>query len=622
MFNQDLREFVHGLFSKRALSSGRTAAVAAAKRLTRAVSDGSRLRTFADPRALACGILALAFVTAVVGLIDPGTTSARTILPGLVDEARTALAQPPVPPPMLYKAMSPEDAVAYNASLPFTTEPNVPAKPFKLDAHSVDYARSLDCLTAAAYYEASGEGAAGEAAVAQVVLNRVRHPAFPASICAVVYQGSTRPTGCQFTFTCDGSLQRTPDAQGWRAAQAVAAAALSGSVYAPAGLATHYHANSVVPYWAGTLAKNAQVGAHIFYRWPGAWGRLAAFRQHYGGEPWQEAQLRNAALVAHGRAPDVGAGPPIAVTVSADSTQSDPLSVIKLLASAGSSPTGAKLEQAALNEQSAAVQAYRDFAATHPDASLATVSALLSGNYGQPKALGVDQLAAAMKEFAASPAYAAFLKQRSAADRKRFAESLLASLRDLQAYSGVPIGSLAATLPAALPGSSACAAVRTEAAAKRRANKRGGSVQSSEDPLGARLAQAAADYLTWSTQGQKDGGGATGSGCSSTIDQQLVAAVLSRMIALRDGEAAGQRQVAWEVSHGHDLVPLLVRRLRVFEASRDRFVTMSSAYEPLVAGLSVTPAKGSAMPIAEASPGPGQPDPLAPLADSSAKTGN
>jgi hypothetical protein len=131
-----------------------------------------------------------------------------------------------------------------------------------------------------------------------VVLNRVRHPAFPASVCGVVYEGSTRATGCQFTFTCDGSLNRRPDAEGWKRAYAVASAALSGAVFAPVGWATHYHADYVVPYWASTLAKNAVVGAHIFYRWAGGWGRPASFERTYSGlEPNADA-LRNAALAA------------------------------------------------------------------------------------------------------------------------------------------------------------------------------------------------------------------------------------------------------------------------------------------------------------------------------------
>ena len=123
-------------------------------------------------------------------------------------------------------------------------------------------------------------------------------PAFPASICGVVYEGSTRATGCQFTFTCDGSLYRGAEAAGWRRAYKVAEAAISGSVYAPVGNATHYHANYVVPYWAPTLAKNAVVGAHIFYRWAGGWGQPGAFTKAYAGREPNVAALRSAALAA------------------------------------------------------------------------------------------------------------------------------------------------------------------------------------------------------------------------------------------------------------------------------------------------------------------------------------
>jgi hypothetical protein len=115
-------------------------------------------------------------------------------------------------------------------------------------------------------------------------------------VCGVVYEGSTRTTGCQFTFTCDGSLYRRPDADGWKRAYQIARAALSGSVYAPVGYATHYHANYVLPYWSATLAKNAIVGAHIFYRWAGGWGQPAAFAKGYAGREPNALALRNAAL--------------------------------------------------------------------------------------------------------------------------------------------------------------------------------------------------------------------------------------------------------------------------------------------------------------------------------------
>jgi len=209
---------------------------------------------------------------------------------------------PPAPPPMLVRQIAPQQALAFNEQIPLDQGPNPAARPFSL-AKADDSARSraLECLTSAIYYEAGQESADGQRAVAQVVLNRVRHPAFPASVCGVVYQGSTRATGCQFTFTCDGSLFRQPSRDAWDRARSVATAALDGYVYRPVGNATHYHANYVVPYWASTLTKNAVVGAHIFYRWAGAWGRPSAFAQGYSrSEPSVDA-LRAAAILAEQR---------------------------------------------------------------------------------------------------------------------------------------------------------------------------------------------------------------------------------------------------------------------------------------------------------------------------------
>ncbi|MFL6734967.1 MAG: cell wall hydrolase, partial [Sphingomicrobium sp.] len=177
--------------------------------------------------------------------------------------------------------------------------PNPAAAPFRLAAASTaTRQRALECLTSAVYYEAGSQDADGQRAVAQVVLNRVRHPAFPANVCGVVYQGSTRATGCQFTFTCDGSLMRRPSIDGWARARKIAEAALAGAVYAPVGYATHYHANYVVPYWASSLVKNAVVGAHIFYRWTGGWGRPLAFAKRYAGVEPDVGSLRTAALAA------------------------------------------------------------------------------------------------------------------------------------------------------------------------------------------------------------------------------------------------------------------------------------------------------------------------------------
>jgi spore germination cell wall hydrolase CwlJ-like protein len=205
-------------------------------------------------------------------------------------------AAPPAPPPMVVRPLPPDQALKVNAEIPVIGGPNPAAAAFRFKGSAAARTQALNCLANAVYYEAGNQDADGERAVAQVVLNRVRHPAFPASVCGVVYQGSTRPTGCQFTFTCDGSLNRQPDAGGWRRATAVAEAALGGAVYAPVGWATHYHADYVVPYWASTMAKNTIVGAHLFYRWPGGWGRPAAFAKAYAGREPSASVLRAAAL--------------------------------------------------------------------------------------------------------------------------------------------------------------------------------------------------------------------------------------------------------------------------------------------------------------------------------------
>lgn len=164
---------------------------------------------------------------------------------------------------------------------------NAAAAPFVLKAGTVDYARALKCLTDAIYYEAANEPDAGQRAVAQVIINRMRHPTYPNSICGVIYQGSERATGCQFSYSCDGSMARTPARPSWLRAQRVAMDALSGSVYAPVGMATHYHATYVYPYWAPSLNFIGTIGAHRFYSWKGSAGRPSAFfRSHAGREPF------------------------------------------------------------------------------------------------------------------------------------------------------------------------------------------------------------------------------------------------------------------------------------------------------------------------------------------------
>ena len=198
-------------------------------------------------------------------------------------------------PAMQLRNVSHDAALQINRTTPIAADADPPASPFVFRGDPVSREQALQCLTSAVYYEAGNQGEDGERAVAQVVLNRVRHPAFPASVCGVVYQGSESAGASQFTFTADGSLRREPDRAGWVRADRIAENALDGQVFAPVGWATHYHADYVLPAWASTLVKSAVVGAHIFYRWPGDGGRPDAFVQAYAGREPNAFALRNSA---------------------------------------------------------------------------------------------------------------------------------------------------------------------------------------------------------------------------------------------------------------------------------------------------------------------------------------
>ncbi len=216
---------------------------------------------------------------ASVNLDDP-SAAAVSALPGLPD-AVTDMTDG------LNPNLSPEDAMKLNNAVADSTAKIVPARPFIVPttvASQLSRSTAINCLTSAIYYEAASEAEKGQRAVAQVVLNRVRHPAYPNNICGVVFQGSERSTGCQFSFTCDGSLARKPIAAIWKRAQKFAVDALSGTVEKSVGTATHYHTVWIRPYWAPSLDKIKTVGSHIFYRWSGYWGKRQAFSQQYIGE--------------------------------------------------------------------------------------------------------------------------------------------------------------------------------------------------------------------------------------------------------------------------------------------------------------------------------------------------
>lgn len=123
------------------------------------------------------------------------------------------------------------------------------------------------CLAQAVYFEARSEPEEGQAAVAQVILNRVKSGLYPSSICGVVFQNRHRYKACQFTFACEGKSLRTTDSESWQTANRIAKDVLEGKTYlAEVGAATHYHANYVRPSWARRLKKMDVIGRHIFYK--------------------------------------------------------------------------------------------------------------------------------------------------------------------------------------------------------------------------------------------------------------------------------------------------------------------------------------------------------------------
>jgi Cell Wall Hydrolase len=209
------------------------------------------------------------------------------------------------PAPLVFQPdIAPEAAEALNAERPDYVGPIVAARPL-MAGHTPDQMpdllRATECLAQAVYYEAASESLEGQRAVAQVVLNRVRDPRYPSSVCGVVYQGSERRTGCQFTFTCDGALARKPDQFLFARARMVAVQALSGHVEPLVGLATHYHTKQVVPVWRTDLVKLRTIGAHIFYGWQGSPKGLRGLRSGYAGvEP-----VITPTIIAPGLTPDI-----------------------------------------------------------------------------------------------------------------------------------------------------------------------------------------------------------------------------------------------------------------------------------------------------------------------------
>ncbi|WP_084417896.1 cell wall hydrolase [Henriciella litoralis] len=131
-----------------------------------------------------------------------------------------------------------------------------------------EMSHQMKCLAEAVYYEARSESKPGQIAVAEVIMNRVRDHRYPNSACGVVYQGATRTTGCQFTFTCDGALSRAPRGKRWEDAKTIAAHVFLDLDEPRTDGATHYHATYVNPVWNSGLVRTSKIGTHVFYRFP------------------------------------------------------------------------------------------------------------------------------------------------------------------------------------------------------------------------------------------------------------------------------------------------------------------------------------------------------------------
>lgn len=157
---------------------------------------------------------------------------------------------------------------------PYSRSPLVPrklrsGKAFGGLAERAFQRRERRCMTTALYFEARSEPEAGQIAVGQVVMNRVRSPDYPDTICGVIYQGSQRRTGCQFSFTCDGKADKPSNKKQWERSKRLANKVLNGRVWLRSiGHATHYHANYVKPRWRRKMARIRQIGRHIFYKSP------------------------------------------------------------------------------------------------------------------------------------------------------------------------------------------------------------------------------------------------------------------------------------------------------------------------------------------------------------------
>jgi hypothetical protein len=197
--------------------------------------------------------------------------------------------------------------------------PQLPAQVQKVADAGPSRSRELDCLAQAVYFEARGEGARGQAAVATVIMNRVKNPHFPKTVCGVVYQGASHRGGCQFSFACDGHAERVVEWDAWEQARRVAARALSGVVLRDVGKATYFHTADVAPQWGPSMLRVAQVGLHVFYKLNPHGAPAAADddgEAEFASRAAPAQQLRLAAAVVAPAPADAAAKPPVLAPIA------------------------------------------------------------------------------------------------------------------------------------------------------------------------------------------------------------------------------------------------------------------------------------------------------------------
>lgn len=202
------------------------------------------------------------------GSTTTGLGSTPTVPRAVALSSTTPAPADAVPVEIAAAPVSEAGLAALRARGPMSVVPKDPDRPSYASLLSPETAaREQRCLAEAIYFEARSEPEEGQAAVAQVVLNRAKSGLYPSSVCGVVYQNRHRHLACQFTFACEGKALRVTEPDSWRTAVRIAHEVTYGKTYlSDVGSSTHYHANYVRPYWAKRLKKMDVIGRHIFYK--------------------------------------------------------------------------------------------------------------------------------------------------------------------------------------------------------------------------------------------------------------------------------------------------------------------------------------------------------------------